>query len=555
MKFKRRAFILEDTKNKEHQTFLEAMFPSSEWDLQWVTDLEAARKAFLSESSYDCLIVDSEINQDPHGGRKFLKWARTEGGEVTDLHTPLFLLSNHKEGEGAFTAQTMTEYDVDDFIWKGKLRGSTPGENRQLFQSAFIEAMAVRCTPKLESEYGPLETVLVHRPGDELNRVDTSEVDWYLLEMPVQYESAQEEHDEFVSTLRRSAGRPVVLYTSRLLHDVLREATIEERHTILQRTLLHPEIQRLLQIFDRSSDTLSSIMESCLRAWSHEEPEAITRRIFRGVSLSEIGASDNSYTAVRRYQVAYPVPNAYFTRDPAFALGEHIFLSRMYWPVRRRETSILKVIFEYHPFFASSSIKRIGEDDQAITVEGGDIMAIQPGVYAVAESERTSRQAVQKIAHILLRNGAERVYHPKIPVKRAFIHLDTVCSIVGQNNFLVNSYATRMHGNHTLCWTHPEEDPEYIARSFPDHLETQYGKRPIESPQGGGTVSPEQFRDAVNALTVNPTTIITYAENRDTNRIVEENSDIDVRQVSGRELVHGLGGPRCMTMPIRRGSV
>lgn len=556
MKIKRQAFVLEDSQNQEHQNFLEAMFPSSHWDFQWATSLTDARRKFSSEKGYDCLVVDSEINQNPDGGKEFLEWARTDGGDVTDLHTPLFLLSQHKDGEVAFTAQTMSAYNVDAFIWKGRLRGNSPEENRAFFRSLFEEAMVKRCTPKLETEYGPLETVLVHRPGVELNRVDTEELKWYLLEMPVQYQTAKEEHDDFVETLRQSANRPVVLYTSRLLHDVIRWTSHEERRAILQQTLLHPEMQRLLHIFDRSKDSLSPVIESRLKTWAREAPKQITKRIVEGFSLSDLGSSDDGFTALRKNQITYPVPNTYFMRDPAFALGDHVFLSRMYWPIRRRETMILRIIFERHPFFNATPVvdRELGEDDQAITVEGGDVMAIEPGVYAIAESERTSRQAIERIAHILLKNGAERVYHPKIPVKRAFIHLDTVCSIAGQNNVLVNSRATDAHGS-ILCWTDPDENPEHVTGTFPAHLESRYSKRPIESPHGGGTISPEQFRDAVNALTVNPSTIITYEENRNTNQLVEEKSDVSVVTVSGRELVHGLGGPRCMTMPIRRGSV
>jgi len=557
MSFKRRAFVLEDER-EQHEDLLQAMFPPSRWDIEWATNLEEARKKFRHQNDFSCVVVDSHINQDSNGGRKFLEWSRTDGGEVTDKHTPLFLLSRHREGDSAFTAHTLGEYNVDEFIYKPKLEELQERHGRErireLSQSLFEEAMVRRCTPKLETEYGPLETVLVHRPTEEMLRVDPDNLEWYLLEMTVNVENAQQQHQGFVDTVRREAGRPVVLDTARLLFEVVREADEEERRRMVEEVLLSPEIIRLSQTFENADRSFSPVLQQQVGQIAAEEPETIVKRMLLGLTVSETEGNLKNLNT-RDQQIIPPVPNLYFMRDPAFVLGEHIFLSRMYWPIRRRETPILRLIFHRHPFFQKAKVidEELDGGEQIFSVEGGDIMAIEPGIYAIAESERTNRQAIERIAHILLESGAKRVYHPKIPVKRAFIHLDTVCSIAGSNHAVVHEEAIEAYA-YTFLWDSAEAGPKPLERNFIEILQNEFHRSEIPTAGGSPYKELDQINDATNVLMVDPSTVVAYNRNENTNQAIR-NAGLKVAGFDGGELVRGLGGPRCMTMPIRRGTV
>lgn len=96
----------------------------------------------------------------------------------------------------------------------------------------------------------------------------------------------------------------------------------------------------------------------------------------------------------------------------------------------------------------NSHPKQSGEE---FFIKGGDVMVIAPNNFAIALSERTNRQAVRRVAKELIKKGAERVFQAMIRAKRNFIHLDTVCSAVGQKHIVVHPEAVSAYGD-TLCW-------------------------------------------------------------------------------------------------------
>jgi arginine deiminase len=183
------------------------------------------------------------------------------------------------------------------------------------------------------------------------------------------------------------------------------------------------------------------------------------------------------------------------------------------------------------------------------SAEGGDAMAIGPGVYAIALSERTSRQAVRMIAEELLTRGADQVIQPTIPVKRAFIHLDTVCSLAGPDHVLIHPEAMDSYAE-TYSWTketvEKSGEPKALKKSFIQLLQEDFGKKVVKT---GGAL--EQFDDAANVFMVKPDIAIAYDRNEVTNNELRKNG-VNVVEFHGSDLVVGRGGARCMTMPLRR---
>jgi arginine deiminase len=64
----------------------------------------------------------------------------------------------------------------------------------------------------------------------------------------------------------------------------------------------------------------------------------------------------------------------------------------------------------------------------------------------------------------------------------------------------------------------------------------------------------EQRADGTNVLAVGPSEVITYERNRNTNDELRA-WGVKVHTIGGSELVRGLGGPRCMTLPLVRDEV
>ena len=74
----------------------------------------------------------------------------------------------------------------------------------------------------------------------------------------------------------------------------------------------------------------------------------------------------------------------------------------------------------------------------------------------------------------------------------------------------------------------------------------------IES--GGGdpvAAAREQWNDSTNTLAIAPGKVVAYTRNERSNEVLDKNG-IEVIGIEASELVRGRGGPRCMSMPLRR---
>ena len=55
-------------------------------------------------------------------------------------------------------------------------------------------------------------------------------------------------------------------------------------------------------------------------------------------------------------------------------------------------------------------------------------------------------------------------------------------------------------------------------------------------------------------MAIAPGTVVTYRRNQASNETLRNNG-VEVVEIEGSELVRGRGGPRCMSMPLRRASI
>jgi len=412
------------------------------------------------------------------------------------------------------------------------------------------------------SEVGRLECVLVHQPGPEHRQTVPWNKDALLFDDIMDIEEARPEHREFARLL--ASGGAEVLFLGELLEDVCADP---------------------------------------------RQREEVFREVLGGELLAALdGASLRPHHLVAGYPDRYslaaavhlqPLPNLYFTRDPAFAVPGGIVIANPAKPARRRESRLVRAVLTRHPRFAGAAVHDDLLGDPVATVEGGDVHVVDERTVMVGVGERTSHAGAERLARLLFeRTPVRRLLKVVIPAQRAFMHLDTVLTFVDRKRVLTLPY----------LWDRPEiyariaarsrrqcrdlgHSPAQVNASVPKPADLRQGSYlELLTPAGTegrwtdtlaglaelGVIDPEltvyvagrldqyrrpeehvvealreQWNDGANALALRPGQVLAYARNDRTFRALEEER-VEVLAFKGGELVRGRGGARCMTMPLRR---
>ena len=399
------------------------------------------------------------------------------------------------------------------------------------------------------SEIGNLKAVLLHRPGKELEKLTPDLLESLLFDDIPWLKEMQNEHDDFAEILR-SRGT-AVYYVEKLLADVLESAVVKKQvvdDTLQASRIQNPKLRKAL--YDK-------IIEM--------EPEQVAEIAIAGLAKNEIELDipqDSLWDYVHKDYPLYinPAPNLYFTRDPAAVIGDGISINRMKTETRRRESGLIRYLYENHPIFESSSGKLWYDNDKYNNIEGGDILVLSEKVVAIGCSQRTSSAAIETLAEKLFeeRKNLEEVLAIHIPALRAFMHLDTVFTMVDYDSFTIfpgiqdkiNVYKLVRDSKKGVKVT-PEKD-------LMSTLKKSLGLSAINLIQSGGgdaiTAAREQWNDSTNTLAIAPGVVVTYSRNESSNDTLRKNG-IEVLEIGGSELVRGRGGPRCMSCPLIRESI
>ncbi|CAG0973942.1 partial Arginine deiminase, partial [Gammaproteobacteria bacterium] len=267
--------------------------------------------------------------------------------------------------------------------------------------------------------------------------------------------------------------------------------------------------------------------------------------------------------------ILHPVPNAYFTRDPAVVVGDRVIVCKPHFEARYRESLIIRTILQRHPHFGLSPDHFVfglsPSDDRPFTVEGGDILVLSQQAVAIGSSQRTRSSTIQLLAKRLFARGlALRVYEIPIPAERTYMHLDTVFTVVAKG--IVVAYPDVMRAIRGVIRYEPihvpgegvSAQPSEDERPFFRILGDEFGMDEVTICETGGNephkyASREQRADGTNMFAIAPKVVVSYDRSEHTNEALEE-LGVEVLRITGSELVRGLGGPRCMTMPLRRSS-
>ena len=401
------------------------------------------------------------------------------------------------------------------------------------------------------SEIGALEQVLLHRPGAELEQLVPGELERLLFDDIPYLRAAQQEHDAFAALLRQS-GTEVVYLEDLMAQTLGSDAQVRRRF--------------IRQFIDEGGPIARHYQPALYEYLTALEDRELVQRTMTGVSMEEFLPPEKrgalvSLTRDSHRFVLDPIPNLYFTRDPFACIGRGVSLNAMYSPTRRRETIYGQYILKYHPDYAGQVPFYYRREDP-FSIEGGDVLNLSPRLLAVGMSQRTTPEAIEVLCRNIFRDetaAIRTVLALDIPSLRAFMHLDTVLTQVDRGVFTVHPEILESLRVYRITPGQRERlQAEELSGTLEDLLAAALGLDRVKLIRCGGgdrvASEREQWNDGSNTLCIAPGKVVVYDRNYVTNAILRDNG-IEVFEMPSSELSRGRGGPRCMSMPLRRAAI
>lgn len=396
------------------------------------------------------------------------------------------------------------------------------------------------------SEIGRLKKVLIHRPGPEIENLTPELMDRLLFDDIPFLDVAREEHDAFAKIFEENGVE--VFYLEKLMVEVFEDEEVMEKF-----------IDQFLEEAKIKSKTRKEQVKKYF--YSFKNRDMMVEKMISGIRVEEMGKVEiktlTDYVMDDYPFIVDPMPNLYFTRDPFSTIGNGISLNHMATETRNRETIFAYYIFKYHKMFKNKEIPMLYNRDLSFRIEGGDQLILSEKVLAIGISQRTSTDAIDILAKRIFdsRMSFEVILAFEIPNSRAFMHLDTVFTMVDYDKFTIhpeiegplNVYSLVKNGDKIAIEKEVADLDKILAKYLGLEKVTLIrcgGKRGIDA-------SREQWNDGSNTLAIAPGEVIVYARNHVTNRILKE-MGIKIHTMPSSELSRGRGGPRCMSMPLER---
>ena len=276
------------------------------------------------------------------------------------------------------------------------------------------------------SEIGKLNKVLLHRIGSEIEGLVPDNFERLLFDDIPYLKVAQQEHDRFADLLRENDVE-VVYYVDETV-KALKDKNVRKEF-----------IKKFINASDIYSEAVKEALEEYLSEMTVKD---MVEKVISGVKKDEICVKSNSLAEFIASGYPYytdPMPNLYFTRDPGACVGDGINIHHMSTVARRREALLLQYMFNYNKSFAPEGSKIWYDYDHAYSVEGGDVLVLSKDIVAIGLSQRTTVAGIERFAKNILGNSSfKKILVFDIPKCRAFMHLDTVFTMVDYDKFTIH---------------------------------------------------------------------------------------------------------------------
>ena len=417
--------------------------------------------------------------------------------------------------------------------------------------------MSVPSSVNVASETGRLRTVLLHRPGAEIERMTPLGAPHALYSDIISRAVAGEEYARFSGVLERWAD---VYYVEDILTRLLEDAQLREYM-----------VEESCDMDNCGEEVAARLMEL--------EPAELARVLVEGYEDPEWNPEADAMPHAddgRRYLLK-PLYNLFFTRDASSTLYNRVLINSMSFEVRERETLIYEAIFKH--FFHVDTLNAMLWDCDAHT-EGGDVQVAGSDLLCIGQGIRTNTKGIKYLARTFGRErGRFSILVQELPkTPESFIHLDMVFTFLGRHRCMAFEPMLRktgiFAGKDTTLLTIEGERISY--RRFPNLVKGLESLGWEMEPVVCGGSDPweqlrEQWHSGANFFALDDCRVLGYRRNLrtlealdragfavlDADDVVAGRVDMEtygrfVVAFPGSELPRAGGGARCMTMPILR---
>lgn len=467
----------------------------------------------------------------------------------------------------------------------------------------------------ITSEIGVLKKLLVHSPDNGLGKVVPSKAQDWLFEDIVHLDTIRkEEYDYYIKLLLYFLDPEKIKGKLKDIDDPTNNRVFyQPGHHKFYRSENVIELQWLLEEI-LVDDNLKSQMIAAVCAL--EGCTHATQQLLCNYSPVELASCLLSGTGNDKSILFAPIPNFIFTRDIGIVVKDHLILNKPAKIARHREALLARYIFFHHPLFAPYRNNIIelkqnrpvflmpeNENNNKITLEGGDVMMVSPEHLIIGISERTSSAAAAQLTETLFQRGlVTKISVVKIPAKRDYMHIDTIFTQVKKDVWVMMGLFSEKMNNHEqrssieknllgnateeaeIIQFHKEHPNQPIKFSSLEALLRNIsihdlGCTDVKIIFSGNNEYPyavrEQWTDSCNLLALKEGVVLSYDRNEKTvaafaqagfkvvkvqdliddleeDRIKINEIENTVILMPSAELSRARGGFHCMSMPINR---